>query len=124
MAKKILVVDDESDMTATLKDIFQSRGYQVFVANDGEEAISKMRSMSPDLVILDIVMPKMSGLEVAKTLRSDKSFREIPIIMLTARTDIEDTKEGLALGAAAYVAKPFQTATLLGIVGGLIGAGV
>nr|HPM43716.1 response regulator [Candidatus Omnitrophota bacterium] len=112
MAKKILVVDDESGMTATLKEIFQSRGYHVSVANDGEEAISKMRSTSPDLVILDIVMPKMSGLEVARILRSDKSFREIPIVMLTARTDIEDTKEGLALGAAAYVAKPFRTTTL------------
>lgn len=122
MLKKILVVDDEVVMTDTLQELFQSRGYDVMIANDGEEALVKVRAGSPDLIVLDIVMPKLDGMKVAQTLRSDKSYKDIPIIMLTARVDIEDTKEGLGLGAAAYVAKPFHVKTLLGIVDGLIGS--
>ena len=122
MLKKILVVDDEVVMTDTLQELFQSRGYDVLIANDGEDALVKVRAGSPDLIVLDIVMPKLDGMKVAQALRSDKTYKDIPIVMLTARVDIEDTKEGLGLGAAAYVAKPFHVKTLLGIVDGLIGS--
>ena len=119
--KKILVVDDEVGFTDTLKEIFVTRGYAVATAHDGEEALEKVRGDVPDLVILDIMMPKMDGLKVAGTLRSDSVLKDIPVVMLTARTEIQDTKQGLDLGAAAYVAKPFKMEALIGIVDGLIG---
>ena len=119
--KKILVVDDKVGFTDALKEIFVTRGYIVSTAHDGEEALEKVRGDVPDLVILDIMMPKMDGLRVAGTLRSDSVLKDIPVVMLTARTEIQDTKQGLDLGAAAYVAKPFKMEALIGIVDGLIG---
>jgi len=121
MLKKILVVDDETGFTDALSDVFTARGYAVTAAHDGEEALEKMRGDRPDLVILDIMMPKMDGLKVAATLRSDNVLKDVPVVMLTARTEVGDTKQGLELGAAAYVAKPFRMESLLGIVDGLIG---
>lgn len=121
MQKKILVVDDEVGFTDTLKEIFAMRGYAVAVAHDGEDALAQVRGSVPDLIILDIVMPKMDGMKVAGTLRSDSGLKDIPVVMLTARTEVQDTKQGLDLGAAAYIAKPFKMDALLGIVDGLIG---
>lgn len=122
MAKKILVVDDEKGFTDSLIELFGARGYAVIAAHDGEEALMRVRSEAPDIVILDIVMPKMDGLKVAGVLRVDSALKDIPVVMLTARTEVQDTKEGMDLGAAAYVAKPFKMETLLGIVDGLVGS--
>lgn len=108
---KILVVDDEPDMVLGLKDNFEFEGHEVLTAADGITGLEKARAHKPDLIVLDIMMPKLSGLEVCKTLRSE-GF-EAPIIMLTARGQEIDKVVGLELGADDYVTKPFSIRELL-----------
>ncbi len=108
---KILVVEDEPDMVLGLKDNFEFEGYEVVTAGDGAAGLEKARALKPDLVILDIMLPRLSGLEVCKTLRSE-GF-EAPIIMLTARGQEIDKVVGLELGADDYVTKPFSIRELL-----------
>ncbi len=108
---KILIVEDEPDMALGLKDNFEFEGYEVLTASDGSTGLERARGQKPDLVILDIMLPKMSGLEVCKTLRSE-GF-EAPIIMLTARGQEIDKVVGLELGADDYVTKPFSIRELL-----------
>ncbi|HLA78197.1 MAG TPA: response regulator transcription factor [Vicinamibacteria bacterium] len=108
---KILIVEDEPDMALGLRDNFEFEGYQVLTAFDGASALERARNQKPDLVILDIMLPKVSGLEVCKTLRSE-GF-EAPIIMLTARGQEVDKVVGLELGADDYVTKPFSIRELL-----------
>ncbi|HEX6740098.1 MAG TPA: response regulator transcription factor [Vicinamibacteria bacterium] len=109
--QKILIVEDEPDMVLGLKDNFEFEGYEVVTASDGQAGLERARNDKPDLVILDIMMPKLSGLEVCKTLRSE-GF-EAPIIMLTARGQEIDKVVGLELGADDYVTKPFSIRELL-----------
>jgi two-component system alkaline phosphatase synthesis response regulator PhoP len=108
---KILIVEDEPDMVLGLKDNFEFEGYQVVTASDGVSGLERARSQKPDLVILDIMLPKLSGLEVCKTLRGEGFFT--PIIMLTARGQEIDKVVGLELGADDYVTKPFSIRELL-----------
>lgn len=108
---KILIVEDEPDMVLGLKDNFEFEGYEVVTAQDGADGIEKARSQKPDLLILDIMLPKLSGLEVCKTLRGE-GF-EAPILMLTARGQEVDKVVGLELGADDYVTKPFSIRELL-----------
>jgi two-component system alkaline phosphatase synthesis response regulator PhoP len=108
---RILVVEDEPDMVLGLKDNFEFEGYEVVTASDGAAGLERARSVKPDLVILDIMLPKLSGLEVCKTLRGE-GF-EAPIIMLTARGQEIDKVVGLELGADDYVTKPFSIRELL-----------
>jgi DNA-binding response OmpR family regulator len=108
---KILIVEDEPDMVLGLKDNFEFEGYEVLTASDGQTGLERARSQKPDLVVLDIMLPKLSGLEVCKTLRGD-GF-EGPIIMLTARGQEIDKVVGLELGADDYVTKPFSIRELL-----------
>jgi two-component system alkaline phosphatase synthesis response regulator PhoP len=108
---KILVVEDEPDMVLGLKDNFEFEGYEVLTAPDGAAGLERARSDKPDLVILDIMLPKLSGLEVCKALRGE-GF-EAPIIMLTARGQEIDKVVGLELGADDYVTKPFSIRELL-----------
>jgi DNA-binding response OmpR family regulator len=108
---KILIVEDEPDMALGLKDNFEFEGYEVHVAGDGALGLERARALKPDLVVLDIMLPKMSGLEVCKTLRSE-GF-EKPIVMLTARGQEIDKVVGLELGADDYVTKPFSIRELL-----------
>jgi two-component system alkaline phosphatase synthesis response regulator PhoP len=109
--QKILIVEDEPDMVLGLRDNFEFEGYEVVTAADGAAGLEKARGERPDLMILDIMMPKLSGLEVCKTLRSE-GF-EKPIIMLTARGQEIDKVVGLELGADDYVTKPFSIRELL-----------
>jgi two-component system alkaline phosphatase synthesis response regulator PhoP len=109
--QKILIVEDEPDMVLGLRDNFEFEGYEVVTASDGASGLDKARSEKPDLMILDIMMPKLSGLEVCKTLRGE-GF-EKPIIMLTARGQEIDKVVGLELGADDYVTKPFSIRELL-----------
>jgi DNA-binding response OmpR family regulator len=109
--QKILIVEDEPDMVLGLRDNFEFEGYVVVTASDGAAGLEKARSEKPDLLILDIMMPKLSGLEVCKTLRGE-GF-EKPIIMLTARGQEIDKVVGLELGADDYVTKPFSIRELL-----------
>ena len=108
---KILIVEDEPDMVLGLKDNFEFEGYEVLTAADGAVGLERARTQKPDLVVLDIMLPKLSGLEVCKTLRGD-GF-EGPIIMLTARGQEIDKVVGLELGADDYVTKPFSIRELL-----------
>jgi two-component system alkaline phosphatase synthesis response regulator PhoP len=110
-AHRILIVEDEPDMVLGLKDNFEFEGYEVVTASDGATGLERARSQKPDLVILDIMLPKLSGLEVCKALRGE-GF-EAPIVMLTARGQEIDKVVGLELGADDYVTKPFSIRELL-----------
>jgi DNA-binding response OmpR family regulator len=110
-AVKILVIEDEPNMVAGLRDNFEFEGYKVITAGDGVEGLQKALDESPDLVVLDVMMPRMSGLEVCKQLRAKRA--SIPIIMLTARGQEVDKVVGLELGADDYVTKPFSIRELL-----------
>jgi len=108
---KILIVEDEPNMVAGLRDNFEFEGYQVITAPDGVAGLERALSESPDLVILDVMMPRMSGLDVCKQLKAKKP--SIPVIMLTARGQEVDKVVGLELGADDYVTKPFSIRELL-----------
>jgi two-component system alkaline phosphatase synthesis response regulator PhoP len=108
---KILIIEDEPDMVLGLKDNFEFEGYEVVTASDGASGLERARTLKPDLVILDIMLPRLSGLEVCKTLRGE-GF-EAPIVMLTARGQEIDKVVGLELGADDYVTKPFSIREVL-----------
>lgn len=108
---KILIVEDEPNMVAGLRDNFEFEGYQVVSAADGSEGLARALSDSPDLVLLDVMMPKMSGLEVCKQLKAKRP--SMPVIMLTARGQEVDKVVGLELGADDYVTKPFSIRELM-----------
>jgi DNA-binding response OmpR family regulator len=110
-AARILIVEDEPNMVAGLRDNFEFEGYQVIAARDGVEGLQRALAESPDLVILDVMMPRMSGLEVCKQLKA--KHPSLPIIMLTARGQEVDKVVGLELGADDYVTKPFSIRELL-----------
>lgn len=110
MAVKILIVDDEPPIVNVLVYNLKRANYEVLIALDGEEALSQARREQPDLIILDLMLPKLDGLEVCRTLRRE---RDVPIIMLTARDDEIDRVVGLELGADDYVVKPFSVRELL-----------
>jgi DNA-binding response OmpR family regulator len=108
---KILIVEDEPNMVAGLRDNFEYEGYQVITAADGVEGLERALAESPDLVVLDVMMPRMSGLDVCKQLKARRA--SLPIIMLTARGQEVDKVVGLELGADDYVTKPFSIRELL-----------
>ena len=111
--QKVLVVDDEPDVASLLALMLKSQGYNVLTAGDGQEALEKARAEKPDLIVLDVMLPKLDGYKVARMLKFDEKFSHIPIIMLTAKIQEKDRKTGLETGADAYVTKPFDTAQLL-----------
>jgi two-component system alkaline phosphatase synthesis response regulator PhoP len=104
----ILVVDDEEDILELVRYNLQREGYQVVVAGSGEEAIKLVRQQIPDLIVLDLMLPGMDGLAVARHLKTDARCRQIPIVMLTAKGEEADVVAGLELGAEDYVTKPFS----------------
>lgn len=110
MAKKVLVVDDEKPISDIIKFNLEKEGYEVVVAYDGEEALQKVESESPDLIVLDLMLPKIDGLEVANQVRAKRST---PIIMVTAKDSELDKVLGLELGADDYVTKPFSNRELV-----------
>ncbi|HYA01190.1 MAG TPA: response regulator transcription factor [Candidatus Binatia bacterium] len=101
----VLIVDDQPDIVRLVRDYLEKAGFQVVTASDGEQALRAAHSAHPDLVILDLTLPKLDGLDVARNLRRDS---DVPIIMLTARTEESDRVAGLELGADDYVTKPFS----------------
>ncbi len=114
MRKKILVVDDEDDILNFLELVLSEKGYQVSTASGGQEALTKAQLERPDLVLLDIMMPRMDGWEVLKLLRVDEETAEVPVAMLSARTEARDRVQGLQEGAIDYICKPFSLSELLG----------
>ncbi len=105
---KILLVDDEPDFVATVEFFLIGSGYQVFVAKNGKEAIEQAETEKPDLILMDVMMPEMDGLETCRHLKMDSSLKSIPIIMLTAKGQVQDVKDAFAVGADSYVVKPFN----------------
>jgi DNA-binding response OmpR family regulator len=121
-APTLLVVEDEPEINTLVMRIFEKRGYRVLSAIDGQEALTRVEAETPDLIILDLNLPKLDGWEVCQRLKSDPSTRGIPIIMLTAaHANVDDAGIGLGLGADEYVAKPFVKAVLLHNVERLLG---
>ncbi len=114
MRKKILVVDDEDDILNFLELVLTEKGYDVATASGGQEALTKAQVERPDLVLLDIMMPQMDGWEVLKLLRIDEDTAEVPVAMLSARTEARDRVQGLQEGAIDYICKPFSLSELLG----------
>jgi DNA-binding response OmpR family regulator len=110
-ARRVLVVEDDPSITLGLRINLEAEGYDVLTAADGEEGLAMARASEPDVIILDVMLPKMNGFEVLQTIRSER--RTMPIIMLSARTGEMDKVTGLELGAEDYVAKPFSLAELL-----------
>ncbi|HEX6464079.1 MAG TPA: response regulator transcription factor [Vicinamibacterales bacterium] len=108
--KHILVVDDEPQIAGIARDYLERAGYRVTVAGDGADAIAKARSQRPDLIVLDLALPRMDGLDVTRAIRKDSN---VPIIMLTARVDEADKLVGLELGADDYITKPFSPRELV-----------
>ena len=110
---KILVVDDEPDAIELIQFNLTASGYEVLVADNGREALQKARATMPNLILLDVMLPEMDGLEVCKSLRRDLATSAIPIIMLTARAAEMDRVLGLELGAGDYITKPFSPRELI-----------
>lgn len=114
MAKeKILVVDDEEDILELLRFNFTREGYEVFMAGSGEKALQMARGKSPDLIVLDLMLPGIDGLDVTRYLKNDEKTCHIPIVMLTAKGEEADVVTGLELGADDYIAKPFSPRVLI-----------
>ncbi len=111
--KKILVVDDEPDVTDLVAYHLKAKGFQVESVNDATASLSKARSYQPDLVILDIMMPELSGIQICRILRKEAKLSKVPIIFLTAKAEAHDRIEGFESGADDYVAKPFSPKELV-----------
>ena len=108
MVKKVLVCDDEPYIVESVSYVVRKAGFEVVVAEDGEEALEKGRQEKPDLIFLDIMMPKITGYEVCRQLKEDPSTRDTYIVMLTARGQEEDEKKALEMGADEFMTKPFS----------------
>jgi len=118
--KKILLVDDEKDLVETVAFRLEATGYQVIKAYDGQEALAKAKKEKPDLIILDLMLPKMDGYKVCRLLKFDEKYKFIPIILFTARAQEEDKKLGKEVGADDYLTKPFEPQVLLSKIEALI----
>lgn len=113
MSKKVLIVDDEANIVISLEFLLQQAGYGVDVARSGEAALEKLATFQPDLILLDVMLPGISGFDLCQRIRQTPAWTAMKIVMLSAKgRDVEITK-GLALGANAYITKPFSTKALL-----------
>ena len=110
---RVLIVEDEPHIRLSLEILLERAGYETTSAADGEEGLYLIRQLRPDVVLLDIMMPKRNGYEVCRAVKSDALLRSIPVIMLTAKAQEVEVLKGLGLGASAYVTKPFGNAEVL-----------
>jgi two-component system alkaline phosphatase synthesis response regulator PhoP len=106
--KKILLVDDEVDLVETVRFPLEMEGYHVLVSYNGEDALNQARKENPDLILLDLMLPKLDGYKVCRLLKFDERYKHIPILMLTAKTQEKDKVLGLETGADEYITKPFE----------------
>ncbi len=114
MTHSVLVVDDEPNIVLSLEFLINQAGYEVRVARDGEAALRAMEEKIPDLVLLDVMMPRRDGFDVCETIRANPAWKKVRIIMLTAKGRDIEREKGLALGADAYITKPFSTREAMG----------
>jgi DNA-binding response OmpR family regulator len=122
MTKKVLIVDDEPNIVTSLTFLMKKSGFETSVARDGDEALAEVERFAPDLVLLDVMMPKRDGFEVCQKLRA-AGHTQLKIIMLTAKGRESEVAKGLAIGADAYVTKPFSTRDLVEQVSRLLAGG-
>lgn len=106
--KKILIVDDEQDIVESLKFVLESYDYTCYCAYNGEDGLRMAKEIIPDLMILDVMMPKINGYKISRLLKFDKKYKDIPILMVTARTQEEDKLIGEETGADEYITKPYE----------------
>jgi DNA-binding response OmpR family regulator len=123
MPKKVLIADDEENIVAALEFLLQRRGYETRVAKNGDEALAELESFAPDLVLLDIMMPRKSGYEVCQRIRGKPEWRHIKVIMLSAKGREVEVSKGVSLGADLYVTKPFSNTELVAKIDGLLAGG-
>ena len=121
MAKRVLIVDDEANIVAALDYLLRRSGYEVSVAATGEEALRQVEAFSPDLVLLDVMMPQKSGYEVCRRIRERPEWAAVKIVMLSAKGREAEVSKGIALGADLYVTKPFSNAELVARIRELLG---
>jgi DNA-binding response OmpR family regulator len=121
MGKRILIADDEPNIVVSLEYLMKREGFEVDIATDGEAALGAVASFRPDLILLDIMLPKKDGFEVCQQIRANPEWRGVKVVMLTAKGRDTEVTKGLALGADAYVTKPFSTKDLLAQVRKLLG---
>ena len=121
MSKRVLIVDDEPNIVISLEYLVKREGYEAAIAPDGEAALAALAEQTPDLVVLDVMLPKMNGFELCERIRADPRWRATKILMLTARGRETEVARGLRLGADAYVTKPFSTKDLVAQMNELLG---
>lgn len=122
--KKILVVEDEAELTGAIQIRLEQAGYEVLIAYDGQEALEKARTENPDLIVLDLMLPKIDGYKVCRLLKFDGKYKKIPVVMLTARAQEKDENLGYEVGADAFITKPFKYQVLLAKIAELLGDSV
>lgn len=120
MIHKILIVDDEPNIVISLEFLMQQSGYEVGIARDGDEALAQIAAFQPDLVLLDVMLPVRDGFEVLQKIRENKGWDRVKVAMLSAKGRGLEVSKGLALGADAYITKPFSTRELIGKVSALL----
>jgi DNA-binding response OmpR family regulator len=113
MQKKILIADDEPNIVVSLEYLMKREGYDVVLATDGEAALAAMSENAPDLILLDIMLPKKNGFEVCQQIRANPAWQTVKVVMLTAKGRDTEVSKGLALGADLYMTKPFSTKDLV-----------
>jgi len=121
MSKRILIVDDEPNIVLSLEYLLKRTGYETAVAPDGEAALAALAERTPDLVVLDVMLPKLNGFELCERIRADPRWSGTKVLMLTARGRDTEVARGLRLGADAYVTKPFSTKDLMARIDELLG---
>ncbi|SDI10880.1 Response regulator receiver domain-containing protein [Pseudomonas benzenivorans] len=120
MSKSVLIADDEPNIVISLEFLLEQAGYQVRVAHDGQEALEAIQRQPPDLLLLDVMLPRLSGFDVCQKIRENPAWQPMRIVMLTAKGREVEVSKGLALGADAYITKPFSTQELLAQVRDLL----
>ncbi len=120
VAKKVLVADDEPFIVTALEFLLRKNGYEVMTAPNGEEALKRLASFAPDLVLLDVMMPLLSGYEVCQRMREHPEWKHIKIVMLSAKGREAEVSKGVSLGADLYVTKPFSNNELVAKIGALL----
>ena len=119
--KKILIVDDEEDIVFAIRLSLKAKDYEVFVGYNGQEALDKVRLNKPDLIILDLMLPKVDGYKVCRILKFDTKYKNIPVIILTARAQEKDRALAQEVGADDFITKPFESKVLLEKIQKLLG---
>jgi DNA-binding response OmpR family regulator len=121
MSRKILIADDEPNIVTALEFLLQRNGYEVLIARNGDAALELVERHRPDLVLLDVMMPQKSGYEVCQRMRERPAWRDIKIVMLTAKGREVEMDKGLSVGADLYITKPFSTQELVQKINALLG---